>query len=588
VFRASGGLPRISGWTATGIFALLTVVFTWPQAVRLLSVPDSLDTTFSMWRIAWIAHQLVSDPRHLFDANIFYPLKHTLAYSDAVLAEGLAGAPLQWIGVPTVIVYNLLVLAGFVLSALGAFLLVRDLTGSSAAGIVGGMIYAFAPFRFDHLIHLEMLWAQWIPLAMWMLHRTLQSGRWRDGLLTGLCVGLQGLSSVYYLVFFATILVIVGPILLTTAAPRMWRRAALSLAAGAVLAALMLIPYARAYQAASADVGVRERMLTMQGFSVGPRHYLVTTPNNILYGAATSSISVHERRLFMGYLVMALMVIGFWPPINRIRVIYALALAVCVDISFAHRGLLLGWLYDHIPIYQGLRVPTRIGQLALLCAAVLAGFGVTRVLSWVQTRRPAALRPAFLAICAIVGLEYLMFPLALVPMPTSAPASAAWLRDQPPAPVAVFPVPRHDTDWRRFIVESRYEFETIFHWRPLTNGYSGFLPPSFYVNNILLLDFPSDKSMARLRELGVGYAMVHERYYGRDEYRRVVEAANARPDLSGFGPFADGEFTTRIYRIESGTGRAQIARGVSVLKPPSGTAPEAPQSDTGKPQQKRP
>ena len=569
--RGSDGLSRISGWTATGIFALLAVVFTWPQAVRLLSVPASIDTTFSMWRISWIAHQLVTDPQHLFDANIFYPLKHTLAYSDAVLAEGLAGAPLLWLGAPSVVVYNLLVLTGFICSALGAFLLVRDLTGSSGAGIIGGMIYAFAPFRFDHLIHLEMLWAQWMPLAMWMLHRTLQSGRWRDGLLTGLCIGLQGLSSVYYLVFFATILVVVGPILLTTAAPKMWRRSIVVLLGGAVVAAVMLIPYARAYQAAREDVGVRERMLTMRGFSVGPKHYFATTTNNMLYGAATASISVHERRLFMGFLVMGLMVVGLWPPINRIRIAYAVALAICVDISFAHRGLLLGWLYDHVSMYQALRVPTRIGQLALMSAAVLAGFGVARVLGWIQARRPVALRRTFVAMCVVVGVEYLMFPLALSPVPTTAPAYAAWLRDQPPAPVAVFPVPRHHDDWRRFTLESRYEFESTFHWRPLINGYSGFLPLSFYENNILLLDFPSDKAMARLKELGVGYAVVHQRYYfGEDEYRRVIDAANARPELTGFGPFPDGEFETRIYMVRGGVpalaAPAQIARDLSVLK----------------------
>src|SRR4029450_536857 len=202
-----------------------------------------------------------------------------------VLAEGIAGAPLIWIGVPAVVVYNLLVLSGFVLSGLGAFLLVRELTGSSAAGIVGGMIYAFAPFRFDHLIHLEMLWAQWIPMAMWMLHRTLETGKWRHGIATGLLIGLQGLSCVYYTVFLATILVIVGPVLLTTAAPKMWKRAALSRALAAVVPIATLLPSARAYQAASADVGVRERRMTMEGFSAGPKHYLATTPNNILYGA---------------------------------------------------------------------------------------------------------------------------------------------------------------------------------------------------------------------------------------------------------------------------------------------------------------
>src|SRR5262245_53548101 len=99
------GFPRVSGLKATGIFLLLTVVFTWPQAIHWLSVPDFMDTYFSMWRLAWIAHQLPLDPQHLFDANIFYPLKHTLAYSDAVLLEGLIGAPLLWAGVPAVVVY---------------------------------------------------------------------------------------------------------------------------------------------------------------------------------------------------------------------------------------------------------------------------------------------------------------------------------------------------------------------------------------------------------------------------------------------------------------------------------------------------
>lgn len=576
---ASDGLPSLSGWTAAGIFTLLTVVFTWPQAVHLLSVPDSIDTTFSMWRVAWIAHQVAADPRHLFDANIFYPLRHTLAYSDGVLLEGLAGAPLMWLGAPTVLVYNLLVLAGFVLSGLGAFLLVRDLTRSSAAGVIGGMVFAFAPFRFDHYIHLELLWAQWIPLAMWRLHRTLTTGRLRDGLWTGVCVGLQGLSCIYYTVFLATILVVAGPVLITTAVPAVRRRALRSLLAGAILGAAMLAPYVATYQAARMDVGVRGRESVLMGFSAGPKHYLVPTTNNILYGNLTASISVHEKRLFMGFLVMALMVVGLWPPINRTRAAYALALAVAIDVSFAHRGLLLTWLYDHVTLYQGLRVPTRFGQLALLSAAVLAGFGAARVLTRVRVWRPRSVAPVALVLGAVVALEYLMYPLVLTPVPTAPSQSSVWLRSQPAAPVTNLPVPRHDTDWRRFIVESRYEFESTFHWRPMTNGYSGFLPPSFYTINRALQNFPSDEAVAKLRQVGVVYALVHERYYGRDDYRRVTAAAGARRDLVAYGPFADGEYETRVYRLlqssqaESGSAGVtpQIARRISVLK---GMSPE--------------
>jgi hypothetical protein len=62
-----------SAWTATAIFLLLTIWFTWPQIISLDSVVPHQDPMFSTWRVAWIAHQLPRDPLHLLDANILYP-----------------------------------------------------------------------------------------------------------------------------------------------------------------------------------------------------------------------------------------------------------------------------------------------------------------------------------------------------------------------------------------------------------------------------------------------------------------------------------------------------------------------------------
>ena len=508
-----------------------------------------MDTYFSMWRIGWIAHQLLADPAHLFDANIFYPVQHALAYSDAVLLEGVAGAPLIWLGAPTVLVYNLLIFTAFIASALGAFLLVRDLTGSSAAGLLGGVVFSFAPFRFDHYVHLELLWAQWIPLTLWMLHRTIQSGRWRDGLLTGVCFALQGLSCVYYSVFLATILVVAGPILLSTAAPAIRMRAVRSLLAGAVLALVVLVPYARVYESVrESGVGDRGRTIAMLGFSAGPKHYLATPINNVLYGAATASISVHEKRLFMGFVVMALVVIGLWPPWNRVRVAYALALAIAIDVSFAQRGFLLGWLWDHVVVYRGLRVPPRFEQIGLLAAAVLAGFGLVRVLGWIQQRRPTLRRPLVGAIGALVVLEYLMYPQPLVAVATSPGAASDWLLQQPPAPIVNYPM-SETIDPAHPPIEPLYQYESTFHWRPMFNGYSGNLPLEYFQTKPVLVTFPADGAIQKLNEIGIQYAIVHERYYDRATYRAIVTAAGARRDLVAYGPFADGEYETRIYRI---------------------------------------
>jgi len=64
-------LARWSVWQAAGIFLALTLVLTWPQVIAMTSIPDHRDAYFNLWRIGWIAHQIVADPARLFDANIY-------------------------------------------------------------------------------------------------------------------------------------------------------------------------------------------------------------------------------------------------------------------------------------------------------------------------------------------------------------------------------------------------------------------------------------------------------------------------------------------------------------------------------------
>ena len=128
-----------------GFFTLLACVNSYP----LVLAPDRTigqhgDAFFSVWRLAWVAHQIRADPGRLFEANIFYPEAATLAYSDAMLVPALAVAPLHWLGVSPLLVYNLTLLAAFVASGVAAYALVRHLTGSTAGALLGGVVFAFA------------------------------------------------------------------------------------------------------------------------------------------------------------------------------------------------------------------------------------------------------------------------------------------------------------------------------------------------------------------------------------------------------------------------------------------------------------
>src|SRR5436190_15772286 len=168
---------------------------TYPQALHLRDrVHDDGDPLLNAWALAWVAHQLPRAPAHLFDANIFYPERRALAYSETLLVPATLAAPLGWWGVGPVLVYNIVFLSGFIVSGAGTALLVRTLTGSNAAGFIAGLVFAFLPFRIDHFPHLQLQQTQCLPFAMWAFHRLMRMGRARDGALFGAFTAGQTLS----------------------------------------------------------------------------------------------------------------------------------------------------------------------------------------------------------------------------------------------------------------------------------------------------------------------------------------------------------------------------------------------------------
>ena len=152
--------PSLQKWlerpwaTDAGVFLLYTlfsVVFTWPIATGLAELaPAHFDPPFTAWRLGWVAHQ-IWQPAHLFDGNIFWPDRRTLAYSDAVLLQGLLGAPLAALGVNPNGIANVLILAGITPAAFFAYLLAARLTGHRGAAVVAGLVFAFSSYRRVHL-----------------------------------------------------------------------------------------------------------------------------------------------------------------------------------------------------------------------------------------------------------------------------------------------------------------------------------------------------------------------------------------------------------------------------------------------------
>src|SRR5947208_2067131 len=87
---------RVPGkWRAAAFYLLLTLVLTYPLSVQphravLAHYPDD---ELLLWVLAWDAHAFVHQPLSIFDANIFHPHRHTLAYSENLIGNALFAAP---------------------------------------------------------------------------------------------------------------------------------------------------------------------------------------------------------------------------------------------------------------------------------------------------------------------------------------------------------------------------------------------------------------------------------------------------------------------------------------------------------------
>jgi len=520
-----------------GGFSLLTVAFTWPQARHLFQVPDLGDPLFNIWRVAWVNHQIIRDPLHLFDANIYYPARFALTDSDSVIVPSLMVAPLSWLGVHQVVVYNVLMMLSFALSGITMFYFVRALTGRSDAALIAAGIFALYPYRFEHYSHLELQMTMWMPLALWCLHRVLERGRLRDGLLVGCFYGLQMLSSMYYGMFFMVYVIVVG--LALWLGRKRPKTAIKPLIAGGLVAAAIILPVAAAYIANRGVVGERE-IGTIQFYSATPQDYLIAHDRSWTYHE-WSRHGAPERQIFPRITPVVLSAVALVPPLSVTRIAYTLGLALCFDASLGYNGRIYPWLHDHVPGFMGMRVPARFSMLTGMTLCILAGFGAARLL-----RRSGRLAWV-LTVLAAVAIGWEAIPnIDLEPVWHQPPPIYDSLQGQHVV-LAEYPMPNEPI---RSWYDTRYEYFSTFHWQKLVNGNSGFAPPNYLDLLFSQQTFPADSAIAHLKNVGVDYIGIHGAFYAPETFTAVTNALAARSDVELVTSAQWEGKESRLYRLK--------------------------------------
>jgi len=515
------------------VFIVLAGVFTYPRINHLADgVSDPGDPLQTAWILAWESRALTRGFSGFFDANILYPHRRVLAFSEHMLGLLPLAAPLNWLGHNPILTYNLLFLLTFAGSGLAAYALAQELTNDSRAALIAGFGFGFASYRTAHQGHLEILALFWMPLALLFLHRFLRQRRVVDAALFTLFFNLQALVSYYYafMLTFAVAALLLVRIAFERAWPNRWVVTGLALA-GAVTA-LIQVPIATIYFRVNQEMGLVRTLDEVKGLSAHPWDYVAASPYAHLYAGLTANWrdpAWSEHSLFPGLVLPALALVGLtrlrhtsvatvakgerWTKWGYLAVLLlTIIMMLGPELSIPRLELRLplpySWLYRAIPGLQGLRTPARFWGVGLLALSVLAGYGVTRL---VPGSKWAGLA-ATLGLLILLGVEVWSVPApvaAILPVGQAAPPAYSWVRDDAASQVVLeLPLPLELRNFDTIAMEARRMYFSTIHWKQLVNGYVAFDLPDRDRLAQELQAFPDATTIERLRTLGVNTILI--------------------------------------------------------------------------------
>lgn len=506
------------------MFFLFSVIMTYPLVFHMADfVPSDLgDPLFTIWILSWTSHNFSTGFKNLWDANIFFPHKKTLLYADHILGLSLLAAPIAALSGNFVFAYNVLFILSFFLCACGMYALVFYLTNSRMSAVISGILFAFCPYRFAHISHLEILFFAWMAFLFLYLHKFFKDPSIKNLIAVGVFYILQVLCCGYYGVYTT---LFVGIFIIYYAwRTRLYKTAIfwikmflLSLASCVILIPLYY-PYFAVHRALAFSRNLSEVIL----YSAQFQHLFAVPQWNRVWGRLFGSEGEHEWQLYPGLITVFLVVFAV-VKLKSLRTsekmhkifygqmaIFALLLSFGPKIKIMDRQILTGpymLLYKIVPGFSSLRVPSRLFVLVMLALSVLAGYGVLFWLRKCTSMKKKLALGTLLGILIFLDFASIPLPLVSIEVGDQIPPIYSSVKKLPPG-AALIELPMPNLGLGR-AYDTFYMYYSTFHWRPIVNGYCGFNPPGYLIVREAMEAFPSEASLNLLRDLDVGYVVVH-------------------------------------------------------------------------------
>jgi hypothetical protein len=539
-------------------YTFLSLVLTYPLTWKIFrAIPGNRgDDLQHLWNLWWIKKALLDlKTTPYWTDYIFYPTGTTLAYHTLTLFNGLVSIPLQMV-FSQIVVYNLLILASFILAGWGTYLLVNYLTENKIASFLGGLVFAFSPYHSIHVQcgQLNLASVQFIPFFVLYLLKTFKEKSKKNIFLAALFLFLASLSSWYYsvyLILFAFLFLIYNLFSQKFRIRKFIGSFLLILILFSLLISPFICPMLKEYFSGATYMEAPDyTRLSADLTSFFIPYFAHPFFKNYVAGIYRK-FSVDPY--FLGYTVIFLCLYALLKVEPKKTRFWFISILFFFILSLGPYLHILGKVYKNIPLPHLLiqnipflkvaRSPNRFSLMLYLSAAILVGYSCTHLFSKLSAppkagRRQARWRMRFTALLfsSLILFEFLSIPF-WIPENMDAPNFYKEI-GQEKADYAILELPFSDNNY----INARYMYYQTVHQKKILDAYISRRPPwarEFIKGGKNLLE---NKEL--LKEKRIKYILLHKSF---SEEKKFKELNNLLKEQFGPLSFDDQEIT--VYEV---------------------------------------
>ena len=379
------------------------------------------DPALNAWILQRVSHNLVTDPLHPLDGNVFHPEPNALCSWDHMTSLALFNTVFRlfsdspWFG------YNILIFLAYFISALGGYRLAMTLTGSRLCSFWAGLFWGFLFFRAHHFTHLQILSFQWIPFCVESLVSFLKTEKTRHLVKFVIFVLLQSLVGWYLAIINGFLLLIV--LIFITGKKNLNKTFVLKTMIGGLIFICVMLPFVLAYsnvkgshKSEMASVEIRS-----SGEQILPWDY-ISPPASTLPGQFfdSSRYSIWgENTLYIGFIPLILAFAGLWFCLKKRKTFTFIS---CSRLAMLSTGLILAggifslghnshtlgiplpWHFvcKAIPYFGFIRATPRFSLLLYMGVLILSSAGLYFMLEKISSHKRKVILTSLLSLLFIL------------------------------------------------------------------------------------------------------------------------------------------------------------------------------------------